>query len=76
MENKAKRIHQKQKFAIKQSKIAKIYGSNTKSVKQTSTSALTCGNRNCVMCGNPRKMFLELTIQEKSFNQTIKLIDD
>lgn len=25
----------------------------------------TCGNSNCVMCGNPRKFFGELTIQEK-----------
>ena len=24
-----------------------------------------CGNSNCVMCGNPRKFFGEVTLQEK-----------
>ena len=32
-------------------------------------SALTCGDSNCVMCGNPRKFFKEPTIQEKRFDQ-------
>ena len=31
--------------------------------------ALTCGNSNCVMCSNPRKIWGEKTIQEKSFEQ-------
>lgn len=32
-------------------------------------SGMNCGNPNCVMCGNPRKMFKELTIQEQKFYQ-------
>ena len=28
-------------------------------------NALNCGDPNCTMCGNPRKFFSELTIQEK-----------
>lgn len=29
----------------------------------------SCGDSNCAMCGNPRKFFKELTIQEKRFTQ-------
>lgn len=32
-------------------------------------TGMNCGNPNCVMCGNPRKMFKELTIQEQKFYQ-------
>lgn len=32
-------------------------------------SGMTCGNPDCVMCGNPRKIFKEKTIQEKSIEQ-------
>lgn len=28
-----------------------------------------CGNSNCVMCGNPRKFFGELTIQEQKHRE-------
>ena len=38
-------------------------------------SATTCGDSNCVMCGNPRKFFKEKTIQEKRFEQTALLPD-
>ena len=31
--------------------------------------ALTCGNSNCVLCSNPRKIWGEKTIQEKSIEQ-------
>lgn len=66
----SKRILQKETYAKKQAKIAKAYGCTVKSLKHAETSALTCGNSDCVMCGNPRKTFKELTVQEKSFNQT------
>lgn len=32
-------------------------------------TGMNCGNPNCVMCGNPRKVFKELTIQEQKFYQ-------
>ena len=38
-------------------------------------SGMNCGNSKCVMCGNPRKMFKELTIQEQKFYQN-KLYDE
>ncbi|NBP03874.1 MAG: hypothetical protein EBU90_28015 [Proteobacteria bacterium] len=31
--------------------------------------ALNCGNPKCVMCGNPRKMFKELSTQERRLFQ-------
>jgi hypothetical protein len=33
---------------------------------------MNCGNPNCHMCGNPRKIWKEKTIQEKRFEQTEK----
>ena len=32
----------------------------------------SCGNSNCYMCGNPRKFFKEVTIQEKRFAQDVE----
>jgi hypothetical protein len=63
------RIHQKEVYAKKQAKIARMYGSPIKSEKHAETSAMTCGDSNCVMCGNPRKTFNDLTKQEKSMFQ-------
>jgi hypothetical protein len=37
---------------------------------------LDCGNPNCVMCANPRKVWKEKTIQEKRFEQTEKFDND
>ena len=33
--------------------------------------ATTCGDSNCVMCGNPRKFFGEPTVQEKRMFQDV-----
>lgn len=33
--------------------------------------AMNCGQSGCVMCGNPRKIFNELTIQEKRLFQDL-----
>lgn len=66
MTTRAERIHQKETYAKKQAKIAKSRGyPKPKSTTHTSTSSATCGNSNCYMCGNPRKFFSELTIQEQ-----------
>jgi hypothetical protein len=32
---------------------------------------MNCGNPNCVMCGNPRKVFKEPTQQEKRLFQDV-----
>lgn len=33
------------------------------------TKSLNCGDPNCMLCGNPRKFFGALTIQERKFNE-------
>ena len=67
----SRRILQKQNHIKRELDIAKAYGLNTEEPhKFAKKHALNCGNPRCVMCGNPRKMFKEKTIQEKSFEQT------
>lgn len=38
-------------------------------------SGLTCGNSNCIMCGNPRKFLKEKTIQERKFLDNQKITE-
>lgn len=61
----------------KQTKIAKEYGLPvTEPHKFAKHHAMNCGNPKCVMCGNPRKTFKELTQQEKRlFQDTDKTTD-
>lgn len=66
----SKRIHQKQNYVERQAKIAKAHGLPVAEKHRLHKhSAVTCGDSNCVMCGNPRKFFKEPTIQEKRFDQ-------
>jgi hypothetical protein len=75
MTTRAERIHQKETYAAKQAAIAKSHNFPAPVSKtHTSTSSTTCGDSNCVMCGNPRKHLGELTIQEKRMYQ--KAIDE
>lgn len=67
---RAHRLYQKEVYAKKQSNIAKCHRfPEPKSKKHCETSATTCGSSTCMMCGNPRKFFGELTIQEKRLYQ-------
>ena len=69
----SKRIQQKENYVNKQVKITKTYGLPVNEPHRFQNhSALTCGNPNCVMCANPRKVFKELTIQEKKFIEELK----
>lgn len=66
----SKRIQQKENYIKKQVKIAKAHKIPVDEPHTLQDhSAVTCGDSNCVMCGNPRKFFKERTIQEKSFDQ-------
>lgn len=66
------RLLQKQNHIKKQIKIAKSRGFNVSEPhRYAKTSAMTCGDSNCVMCGNPRKFWKELTVQERRFYQDI-----
>ena len=80
-EIRSKRLHAEEVKIEKQIKIAKAHGltNKDKTIKEphrlAKHHAMDCGRPGCVMCGNPRKTFKELTIQEKSFNQTKTWID-
>jgi hypothetical protein len=67
---KSKRILKDENAIRKQLKIAKAHGFPTGPEHRLSkVHATTCGDSNCMMCGNPRKFFGEPTIQEKRFDQ-------
>lgn len=66
----SKRLHDDETHIKKQVKISKAYGIPvTEPHKLNKRHAMNCGNPNCVMCGNPRKVFGEKTIQEKKFDE-------
>ncbi len=69
----SKRLHKEEAAIKRQVRIAKEYGVNVKEPhKFAKHHAMNCGNPKCVMCGNPRKVFKEKTIQEQKFEQTEK----
>ncbi len=68
----SKRILKTDNAVKKQVKIAKEFGIEVKEPhKFAKVHAMNCGNPNCVMCANPRKVFKEKTIQEKRLEQNI-----
>jgi hypothetical protein len=72
----SKRLYKNKVKSHYQAKIAKSYGNVFKSEHvYEKRSAMTCGDSNCVMCGNPRKFRNEETMQEKTHKQ-MKLWDD
>lgn len=62
----------------KQVKIAKAHGltNKDKAVKQphrlAKHHAMDCGQPGCVLCGNPRKIFKQKTMQERKFFQDLE----
>ena len=71
----SRRLQQDEVHIAKQLKIDKANGFPVKNGEEHrlhKLSGTTCGDSNCVMCGNPRKFFKEPTIQEKKFIQTEK----
>jgi hypothetical protein len=68
----SKRLLKDENAVNKQSKIAKAFGVQVKEPhKFAKKHAMNCGNPNCVMCGNPRKVFKEPTQQEKRLFQDV-----
>ena len=66
----SKRIHADETAIKKQMKIAKSHGIEIKEPhKLAKHHVLDCGRPGCIMCGNPRKIWKEETIQEKRFKQ-------
>lgn len=79
-EHRQKRIQQTENHVAKRLKLLKAKG--VASQKQrcephrlAKVSGTTCGNSNCVMCGNPRKFLGEVTIQEEKFKDIQKSYD-
>ena len=73
----SKRIQQKDNYVKRQTKIAKQLGIQEKEPHRFAKhSPANCGNPKCVMCGNPRKTFKELTAQEQKMYQDIDAVRD
>jgi hypothetical protein len=73
----SKRLQKDENAVKKQTKIAKEFGMPVEEPhKFAKHHALNCGNPKCVMCGNPRKTFKELTQQEKRLFQDTEKVSD
>ena len=70
---KASRRRLRDENAVKrQTGIAKMHGAPVKEPhKFAKHHAMNCGIPNCVMCGNPRRIFKERTIQEQRMMQDV-----
>jgi len=69
----SKRLLKDDNAIAKQVKIAKEHGIPvTDEHRFNKHHAMDCGNPDCVMCGNPRKVWGERTVQEQRFDQQYK----
>jgi len=75
--NHSKRLQRDENAVKKQVKIAKEHGIPVKDPHRLEKHhVMDCGNPKCVMCGNPRKTFKELTAQEKRLFQDVDTPND
>lgn len=78
--NHSKRLLKDENAIKKQVKIAKAHGltDKDKAVKEphrmAKHHAMDCGQPGCMLCGNPRKTWKELTAQEKRMFQETEII--
>lgn len=73
----SKRRQRDENAVNKQAKIAKSHGAPVEQAHRLHKKhAMDCGNPGCMLCGNPRKIFKELTPQEKRFYQDIDTPND
>jgi hypothetical protein len=74
---RSRRIQQKNRHIARQVRIRQAHKFPGVTEKVDSphryhkTSGVTCGDSRCAMCGNPRKFFKELTMQEKRHMQDV-----
>jgi hypothetical protein len=77
--NHSKRLQKNENAVKKQVKIAKAHGltNKDKAIKEPHRlekhHAMDCGNPGCMLCGNPRKLWHELTAQEKRMFQDAEI---
>ena len=75
---KSRRLLKEQNAISKQVKIAKQRGNHfySKAVKEPHRlhkhKAMDCGNPKCCLCGNPRHIYDQLTVQEYRFYQDVE----
>ena len=75
----SKRLLKDENAVKKQVKIAKAHGltDKDKAIKEphrmAKHHAMDCGNPGCFLCGNPRKLWHELTAQEKRMFQEMEI---
>lgn len=75
-DKRSKRLHKEETAIKKQQKIAIQHGLDRKEVEKephrfAKHHAMDCGNPDCGLCGNPRRIHRNgETVQEKSFVQT------
>jgi hypothetical protein len=76
----SRRILKDDNAISKQLKIAKSNSAMGKMIEEPHRMAkhhvMNCGNSNCLMCGNPRKIFNEKTMQEQRMEQDMDTIRD
>ena len=78
--NHSKRLQQSENAVKKQVKIAKAHGltDKDKAIKEPHRlekhHAMDCGQPGCMLCGNPRKLWHELTAQEKRMFQETEIL--
>jgi len=79
--NHSKRLQQSENAVKKQLKIAKQHNSfsdENKVIKEPHRlekhHAMDCGRPGCILCGNPRKTWKELTAQEKRMFQETEIL--
>lgn len=79
---KNKRLQRDENAVKRQVKIAKQHGLTAKDLaikephRMAKHHAMDCGQPGCMLCGNPRKTFKELTAQEKRLFQDLDRIRD
>lgn len=79
----SRRLHAKARAIQRQMRIRRMHSFGVNGMSEAGAkydqphryhkrSGMTCGNSNCVMCGNPRKFWKERTIQEKRMMQDLE----
>lgn len=68
----SKRRQKTDRVIAKRERLGKAYGLPKRGHRLSKMNGINCGNPKCFMCANPRRMFKERTIKEKSFDQTRK----
>lgn len=73
----SKRLLKDENAVKKQTKIAKSKGADVSQPHRFAKHhAMDCGNPGCMLCGNPRKLFNELTPQEQRLFQDVESARD